>query len=274
MRRALHRLQRRLLDERGYSLVELMIVMVILGIVLGSLTTVFVSGTRAELDLNRRFQAQQNTRLALDKIRREAHCASSATVTGGSVTLVLPTQCPSGSGSVTWYTAGSGLRWGLYRQMGAAPAVKHADYLTTGSVFSYVPQSALTQTQLPKLQVNFPVDIDTSSAAGTYRLIDGIALRNSSPAKPVFISTTPTSPANNNNPSINGTAEAGSTVALYTDSGCTSAVAGSGPATGGSFSIAVTVADDNSTTFYGIATDGAGNSSACSTSSITYVEDS
>jgi prepilin-type N-terminal cleavage/methylation domain-containing protein len=185
MRRALHRLQRCLLDERGYSLVELMIVMVILGIVLGSLTTVFVSGTRAELELNERFQAQQNARLALDAIRRETHCAQSATVTSGSVTLILPSQCPTappdpGSGPVTWCAVGSGLRWGLYRQEAAscgsaAPAVKKADYLTTGSVFSYLPPSA---SSLAKLQVNFPVDIDTSSTVGTYRLTDGIALRN------------------------------------------------------------------------------------------------
>jgi prepilin-type N-terminal cleavage/methylation domain-containing protein len=171
-------LYRRLLDERGYTLVELMIVLVILGIVLGSLTAVFVSGTRAELDLNKRFQAQQNVRLALDTIRREAHCASSATVTSGSVTLVLPAQCPSGSGSVTWYTAqiGSGTRWSLYREEGASAVVKKADYLTTGSVFSYIPQSS---SSLAKLHVDFPVDIDTSSTAGTYRLIDSIALRNS-----------------------------------------------------------------------------------------------
>lgn len=180
MRRALDLVNRRLLEERGYSLIELVTVMAILGIVLAGLTVAFASGTRAELDLNKRFEAQQNARLALDAIRREAHCAQSGTVTSGSVTLVLPAQCPSGSGSVTWCTAGSGLRWGLYRQVGstcgsAAPAVMKADYLRTGSVFSYLPPSAST---LAKLQVDFPVDVDTSSTAGTYRLTDGIALRN------------------------------------------------------------------------------------------------
>lgn len=193
MRRLLDRLHRRLLDERGYSLIELVMVMVILLIVLGTLTSVFVSGTKAELDLNKRFQAQQNVRLALDKIRREVHCASSVTVTAPRVTMVLPAVCPSSGGlltSVTWCTDGSGLRYGLYRRTGtscssAAPAVKEADYLTTGSVFSCVPPSAST---LAKLGVDFPVDIDTSSTRGTYRLVErpdvdrpshGIALRNS-----------------------------------------------------------------------------------------------
>jgi prepilin-type N-terminal cleavage/methylation domain-containing protein len=181
MKRALDQLRRRLLDERGYTLIELVIVMVILGVVLSGLTTAFVSGSRAEIDLNKRFQAEQNARLALDAIRREAHCARSATVTASTVTLDLPTGCPSGSGSVTWCTAGSGSRFGLYRRAvagtcsTAAPSVRKADYLTTGSVFSY---SLPTASSRAKLQVDFPVDIDTSSTAGTYRLIDGIALRN------------------------------------------------------------------------------------------------
>lgn len=183
MKSVLNRFRRRLLDERGYSLVELIIVLTILAIVLGTLTTVFVTGTRAELDLNKRFRAQQNVRIALDKIRREAHCASSATVSAGLVTFVLPSGCPSGSGQVSWCTGGSGLRWALYRQTGAScsstTAVKKADYLTTGSVFSYVPQSA---SSLAKIGVDFPVDIDTSTTSGTYRLIDALALRNSTRA--------------------------------------------------------------------------------------------
>ena len=65
-------------DERGYSLIEMLIVMAILGIVLGALTTVFVSGSNAELNLNRQFQAQQAARLALDKIRVDIHCAVNA----------------------------------------------------------------------------------------------------------------------------------------------------------------------------------------------------
>ena len=56
---------------------------------IGGLTTVFVSGSRAELDLNRRFQAQQQARLAVDKIKLDLHCASAAEVdvTTGSSTL-------------------------------------------------------------------------------------------------------------------------------------------------------------------------------------------
>ena len=54
------------------------VVMAILGVVLSGLTTVFVGGSTAEPHLNHRFQTQQEARAALDRIRTDIHCASSA----------------------------------------------------------------------------------------------------------------------------------------------------------------------------------------------------
>src|SRR5207247_430513 len=94
------------------------------------------------------------------------------------------------------------------------------------------------------------------------------------PAAPGSLSGSPASPANNNSPKISGSAEAGSTVKLYTNSSCTSAVAASGTAAAfSSPGLSAAVADNSSTTFYATATDAAGNASACS-SGVAYVEDS
>jgi hypothetical protein len=100
---------------------------------------------------------------------------------------------------------------------------------------------------------------------------------STAPDAPTVDSTDPTSPANENNPMVKGTAEASSTVKLYTDAACTQAAqdgAGTGDASGtdaefASPGITVTVADDSSTTFYATATDAAGNVSECSTTSVT-----
>ena len=75
----IRRISARLRRERGYSLIEMLIVLSIMGIVMGSLTTVFVSASNAELDMNNRFRAQLGARLVLDKMRREVHCGSVAT---------------------------------------------------------------------------------------------------------------------------------------------------------------------------------------------------
>ena len=168
-------------DERGYTLIEMLTVLVIFSTVMSALLVLFVQGTNVELDMNNRFQAQQNARLALDKIRREAHCATAVSVSSASsVTLSLPSYCPTGNGSVTWCTVSLGAsRYGLFRKTGAAcdaTGVRWADRLTTANVFSYTAQSP---TSLAKLSVDFPVNVKPSRTVDTYELKDDIVLRNS-----------------------------------------------------------------------------------------------
>jgi len=94
-------------------------------------------------------------------------------------------------------------------------------------------------------------------------------------APPTFTGTDPVSPANDNNPRIIGTAAGAVTVTLYATADCSGSAAVQGSASDfASPGLPVSVADNSTTTFYGTATDDAANTSACSTSSITYVEDS
>ena len=167
-------------DERGYTLVEMLTVLVIFSTVMSALLALFIQGTNAELDMNNRFQAQQDARLALDKIRREAHCASAVTVSSSSsVTLSLPSYCPTGNGSVTWCTSSLGpSRYGLFRKTGAscdATGVRWADHLTSANVFSYAAQSP---TSLAKLSVDFPINVKPLRTVDLYDLKDDIVLRN------------------------------------------------------------------------------------------------
>jgi prepilin-type N-terminal cleavage/methylation domain-containing protein len=168
-------------SERGYTLIEMLTVLVIFGTVMTALLTLFVQGTNAELDMNNRFQAQQDARLALDKLRREAHCASAVTVSSASsVTLNMPAYCPTGNGSVTWCAVSLGTsRYGLYRKTGAtcdSTGIRWADHLTGSSLFTYAAQSS---TSLAKLSVDFPVNLKPSRTVDTYELKDDIVLRNS-----------------------------------------------------------------------------------------------
>jgi prepilin-type N-terminal cleavage/methylation domain-containing protein len=191
------RVSRRLSGQAGFTVVEMLTVLLILGVVMGGLTTVFTSATNAEADMNNRFQAQQTARLALDKLRREVHCASSATPAGSStssVVLTLPTYCKtySGNTSVTWCTRSVATnRYALYRVNGAVctGGVKWADYLAPTStatvcsgalcVFNFTAQST---SSLAKLHVDFPVNPKPSRTAETYELIDDLVLRNSTRA--------------------------------------------------------------------------------------------
>jgi hypothetical protein len=92
---------------------------------------------------------------------------------------------------------------------------------------------------------------------------------------PVLAGTTPTSPANENAPRVFGTAPAGSLVRLYTDATCTGTPVAQAPADGtGGFSVTVSVVGDSSTTFYATATPPSGQASACSSTGLTFREDS
>jgi type II secretory pathway pseudopilin PulG len=169
-------------------------VMSIMGVVMTGLTTLFVQGSNAEVDMNRRFQGQQEARVALDKLRREIHCAKAASTTpanvaAAAVTLDLPGQCPTAVGgaltNVTWCTVSvSANRYRLFRKVGTtcdSTGVRWTDYLTVQNVFDYKTQST---SALSKLKVLLTVDIKTTDTKPGYSLCDQMVLRNSSRVTP------------------------------------------------------------------------------------------
>lgn len=182
----IERLRRRLGAEAGYSLVEMLTVLVIMSIVFTGITDVFVSGSKAQIEQDNRFQAQLATRLALDKIRRDAHCAS--TVQGYTATSLTLKISGCSGGDVSWCTApvsGFNSRFRLYRQLGttcsSGTGTMLADYLTTAAVFPTDP--ATTQASgcgcLMALPVDFKISLKQSANVDAYELADTIYLRNS-----------------------------------------------------------------------------------------------
>ena len=192
--------------EAGFSLIELVTVMAILGIVLGGVVALFTAGIKADSDQNQRFQAQQDTRLALDKLRRDVHsaCTISTPTTyntwGSSVTLYQSSDaCASGTHSITWCTAASGTKFMLQRVVattctGSLQTI--ADSLTSANFFAYIPPNShlVTSTSagvgmtgadivtqdaaysVPRLHVDLTVR--RTGASRSYRLVDDIAFRN------------------------------------------------------------------------------------------------
>jgi prepilin-type N-terminal cleavage/methylation domain-containing protein len=188
---------RRLASERGYSLSEMLVVLVIIGVVVGALTQLFVSASTAQVDMTRRFEAQQDMRLALDKLRREIHCAKEVTVAPptSSIVISLGSYCPTNTTGavvpVTWFTKDkngaltnpasptANPPYSLWRHCSSpctAPDRKEADFLMTGEVFAgYV---APAGGSLEKLSVYLPVDVKPADAKQRYILKDDIVLRN------------------------------------------------------------------------------------------------
>ena len=205
------RLRRRLAGSGGYTLSEMIVVLAILGIVLAAMVQLFVSASHAQVDMNNRFQAQQNARLALDGLRREIHCASgtakgadgttlAAATPYSSVRVTLPSYCPTNptvtnpmpvNAYATWCTAPVSTGYQLWRYVTTNPAifvptcgadvtgatkVKWADYLTLANAFpAYTPP---VTGNLGSLSVDLLVDLTPSDAKQKYELQDSIVLRN------------------------------------------------------------------------------------------------
>jgi type II secretory pathway pseudopilin PulG len=180
------RLVLRARSTKGYSLLELIVVLSIFMIIVTALTQLFASGAKAELDMNRRFQAQQEARLALDRMRRELHCADSITQgtdTDGdgnvaSVTVTLPSQCPSAKGqyiSVVYDTSQVSTNRYKVRRTQSGVTIPIADYITHDDPFKYTAPSTSSR---GLLHVDFPVNVYPNEGWKQWRLVDDIVLRN------------------------------------------------------------------------------------------------
>jgi type II secretory pathway pseudopilin PulG len=181
--------------EEGYSMVELLIVMLILGTVLASLTTVFVAGSGAEINLNQRFQAQQQARLALDRIRTDLHCAAAAqqqtigTYTGSLKLAETSCYAYAATPTVSWCPVSvTSTRYQLYRSTATSnictssdsTRILVADYLTTSSnVFT---TAAIPQNSLQTVGIDIKVSANTkTSTLNAYELKDAIVVGNYTP---------------------------------------------------------------------------------------------
>jgi prepilin-type N-terminal cleavage/methylation domain-containing protein len=179
-------LLRRLRRSDGYTLIELIVVLAIFLFIVTALTRLFTSGAKAELDLNRRVQAQQQARLALDRMRRELHCAS-AIVPGAdsdgdgfvsSITVSLPSQCPSAKGvnaTIVYNTSSAGTNRWKVRRIQNGVTIPIADYITIDDPLKY---TAPSPTSRGLLHVDFPVNVYPNEGWKQWRLVDDIVLRN------------------------------------------------------------------------------------------------
>ena len=127
---------KRFRDERGFTLIETLVVVFLLLVVIGALVDGFVSATHAEVDQVARASDQQAVREALVRLSKDIHCATGAGVTNtldpvtsqptaGLLNLqiqagscIAVTTAASGTSGVQWCTAAigaSGKRYALYR---------------------------------------------------------------------------------------------------------------------------------------------------------------
>jgi prepilin-type N-terminal cleavage/methylation domain-containing protein len=178
-------------DEHGFTLIEMVFVCLILGIVMAGLTAVFVSGTHSQLRLDRRTQAQQTARVALNAIRDDVHGACAANVTSGGAVLTLAAVPSTGStacgadssySKTTWCTAADSTGgWSLFRSedgtaCNSTSGTLEAQHLTTSTPFSTA--STISVEQYQTVTVSIPVLVPGGTGGDEYTLGQALALGN------------------------------------------------------------------------------------------------
>ncbi|MDX6485993.1 MAG: hypothetical protein QOF43_1146 [Gaiellaceae bacterium] len=202
---------KRLREEHGYSLVELVAVCALLGVVMAGVTAVMVGGSRAELQLNRRFQAQVSARTALSVFRNDAHIACSVVVNTGKTqaTLSIPivdrttnpvtppsptSQCgtttsPKNVSKVIWCVLTSpsnSTRYAMYRSTTSTctstSKILADNLVNTLAGFNgfFLTGASIPNGQLQTVTIDIPVNlkVGTSGAGAPYDLSQAVTLRN------------------------------------------------------------------------------------------------
>lgn len=163
--------------EQGYTMIELLISMAILGTITSAVTVLFLQASTAEVDMNRRFKAQQDARVAVDRMRREIHCAKAISPAGvsASITVTVAGVCPTAVGGVdtnhTYDVVSADGRFKLQRDN-----IVLADYVAEQNAFNYT--APVTGTSLGKLQATLPINITPADKGKEWRLVADIVLRN------------------------------------------------------------------------------------------------
>jgi len=174
--------------------------MVVLLVVLTPLSNSFVSALGAQVDQTRRFDAQENARQALERMRKDIHCAHGVTDPfandyDGQTIVMTETnvtgtaECPglvqTNASAVQWCTIpveGATDRYRLYREndpnltCSGSASTFMVDYLTQANLWA---SPTCVTAQYPTVSVTMPVNVDpVRHSPSTYTLSDQVALRN------------------------------------------------------------------------------------------------
>lgn len=183
------RLRGRAQDERGFTVIELVVSMTILATVLGGISSMLASGTTSEARLQKRFQSLNELSVAMSTLKREVHRAcqlnSNPTTPVANVAVVVidlpPGDCASTFTTITWCVTGGTLK----RIVGnsadcSAAGTTYAREITSATPFTYTPCNYPANSYtLARLSVDITARVPSGASNDAFRWVDTFAFRNS-----------------------------------------------------------------------------------------------
>jgi len=151
--------QRKIKNQKGFSLIELMVVVAVLGLIVLGLVTFFTGGVRSWITGQSQLQAQREARQAMDRMVREIREASNIIADSTSSEEINFNTPWSNNLKYSWL----GEKWDPILR-GDIPLINNVQSL----VFTYFDNSGnlvnpLDSDKVSKVHINLQVDVDRDS---------------------------------------------------------------------------------------------------------------
>jgi len=142
-------------NQKGFSLIEMMVVVVILGLIVLGLVTFFTGGAKSWVAGQSQLTAQRNARQAMDRMVREIREASD--IIASSTSLEINFNTPW---SINLKYSWSGNKWDPILR-GTNPLINNVQSLT----FAYFDSndSSVNPENASKVHIDLKVDVDKDS---------------------------------------------------------------------------------------------------------------
>jgi prepilin-type N-terminal cleavage/methylation domain-containing protein len=161
-------------NKNGFSLIEMMIVVTILGIIILGLVTFFTGGTRSWVTGQHQLEAQRNARLSMDQMVREIREADY--IVDSSISSSIDFHTPF-HGNISYSLSGNDLKRDSNTVINNVLTLDFSYFDNSGSEINGFPLSYEDASKISKVHINFQVDVDQDSSPDI-TLNSDINLRN------------------------------------------------------------------------------------------------
>jgi prepilin-type N-terminal cleavage/methylation domain-containing protein len=110
-------------EKKGFTLVEILVVVAILGLVMGSIYSIYLTNMKSAYSQEEVVEVQQNLRIAMDSITKDIRMAG----------MLVPSSTPpitTGSANATSISLNTASARGIYARIDAAPTITAGDTVT------------------------------------------------------------------------------------------------------------------------------------------------
>ena len=155
-------------NQKGFSLIEMMVVVVILGLIVLGLVTFFTGGTKSWVAGQSQLKAQREARQAIDRMVREIREGKNIT-NGSDISVTVRVPHFDVNGNVDSY---NDVNYDLYNattiRRYTIPLIDNVLKITGEDVFEYYDSSGIqynppdisTLSKISKMHINLKVDVD------------------------------------------------------------------------------------------------------------------